>query len=143
MPLFEDSMNDIDVEDVIKKGGRKPKTLKGETLCLTNFQKFLDSKFNDGRNLESLVLLEDQTVLEECLLQFFNIFRLNNGQRPSKAYFDWFKSFLKCEILKKSQNRWDITNFVQFPRFAEFMTPSLSRFGFGQHPSLPISADVI
>ena len=124
MPRFEESQDLNDPDELARIMGthKAHKTCQNEEQVLTKLNDFLVAQYN--QDLESLVEVkneEDLKLLEDCLVNFFNMFRKNNGDKPTKAYLDWYKSFVKMKILRLSRNQLDISDKQQFQKLNDFL----------------------
>ena len=116
--------------------GMSQTTEKTENLrrrIIKMFTDFIETEFHMTVN----TLLQDQSKLEECLIHFFDTFRVHGDQFPKKQTLDCNKSFIKTMIVKSTQNQWDISNVHQFPKFNLFYKNYAEKLGLTNLEPIP------
>ena len=107
----------FDAEENQKKidsSGVSKSTEYAKKFVNSNFDKFVAEKLGSASISK---ILEDNSVLEELLIEYFDTYRLNNGDLPSGSSLESTKSHIKMRLLKDSNGKIDISNQNVFPRF--------------------------
>ena len=108
-----------DIEEILAQGGLTKRTQKSAKWVIDTLNKFLLSNYK--QDLTAIIEHQDQTLLENCLVDYFVKFRKEDGTKPKLSYLKFHLSFIKTTTLKQTKNRLDLSNNVQFPRLTEFI----------------------
>ena len=95
---------------------KNTQTEKRANRIVNSFKEFIEKEFQN--TFEELVV--NQGKLEEQLIHFIHNYRVNDNELPKKSTIEQMRSFIKIEILKSTDNKFDIADLVQFPRFCKF-----------------------
>ena len=108
-----------DVDDILAQGGLARRTQKSAIWVIETLNKFLMANYK--QDLNAIIEHQDETLLENCLVDYFVKFRKDDGTKPKLSYLKFHLSFIKTTTLKHTKNRLDLSNNVQFPRLTEFI----------------------
>ena len=96
----------------IETCGVNANTKRAKKQCEKNFMNFVESKIENSKDI-----FTDATLLEDCLIEFFETYRKNDEGLPSKSTLNTTRSHIKGLILRVTKNQFDISNEVMFPNF--------------------------
>ena len=135
LELQDSSLN---VKKVYHEAKADPKSKTSSQLELPDYSEFLPPKNTDterranrifnlfkdfiDKNLQTTFeeLVMNKNKLEEQLIHFLHNHRVNDNELPKRSTLEQMRSFIKLEILRQTENKFDIADSVQFPRFCSF-----------------------
>ena len=98
----------------IKTAGVNKNTQKAQRLAEQHFLDFVKEKLGDKHE----DIFTEASIMEDILIQYFDTYRLNDGQLPSKSTLDMMKSHVKGFIKRITKNKFDINCSATFPKFS-------------------------
>ena len=126
MPNHSAEVDDAFTEKLIQGGGLKEKTLYRRKKVAEDFSKYVAD--TSSSTFQELIAGE-KTNLEKTIIKYFQTMTVGQKQEdgsviqimPKRNTLDFIKSNLKLVILAESEQKIDITNSVQFPKFSQFL----------------------
>ena len=107
----------FDPEENVKKiesSGNSKATEIAQSFVDRHFNEFVSQKLGKASMMK---IFEDNSTLERILIEYFDTYRLSNGELPSRSTLNAQRSHIKMRILKDSKGAIDINNKNVFPDF--------------------------